>query len=120
MKSNVSGGGRLHFFTIQQSDLTATIRHWLVLDFTDAGGPNEYPNIEEIYDHISPRPKYYPPASGTDDGIDNVKTIICLDRMFRKGMSEQSPIHLTVSCWRQGVVLASGYTMRILWKRSRC
>jgi len=93
--ADVSGGGRLHFNTInlQGTDGPLSSLRWLVLNFNHPGNPvwgAADPKIDELYEGGPTDP----PVDLTP-GIDNVKTIVSLDNMFKDGAT-QNPLVITI------------------------
>lgn len=81
-QSNLSGGGRLHFFTFSESSQPVSYRY-LVLDLTPGPGDPAPPDIDaEVYPGTTD-----PPPISEDPYIDNVKTSVNVGGMFRKGVT---------------------------------
>jgi len=116
-RNGVSGGGRLKFSTTRKVgvDSSGSLR-WLVLDLTPQPEDPD-PFVDEndegldIDTNVYPG-TYYAPPINRDTFIDNVKTGISLDRMFKKGATRQ-PLNINIrvnpddSGWPP-----SGYSLR--------
>jgi hypothetical protein len=90
--SDVSAGGRLHFGSInlQGTSGPSSSPRWLVLDFGDLvpGTANSdidplNPDIDALYEGGIADPPYDPTP-----GIDNVKTFVILENMFKSGATQ--------------------------------
>jgi hypothetical protein len=109
-RADVSGGGRLKFFTIWQGDNNSGSPRWLVLNFGNAiGDSNPNPNIDLLI--YKSGYQNNPPIDPTS-GLDNVKTVISLDRMFKKGATRQ-PLTISIRVNPDGSGWPpSGYSLR--------
>lgn len=99
---DVSGGGRVKFFTTGQRD------RWLTFDFSPPFGPNEIPYDADgdqdgdgipdgpnIDVKVYPGTDYAPSLINPDTYVDSVKTTITLDTMFKRNATRQ-PLDITV------------------------
>jgi len=90
--ADVSSGGRLHFYSInlQGAGGPPSSPRWLVLDFNNVvEGPNN-PDLDALYEGGVTDPPY-----DSTPGIDNVKTVVSLDNMFKSGAT-QNPLIITI------------------------
>lgn len=93
---DVSGGGRVKYFTTGQRDC------WLTFNFVETPGfphPSPYPGGPNIDQQVYSG-KLYAPEIDPDPMIDNVKTTITLSVMFKKNATRQ-PLDIPIRAWNE-------------------